>query len=156
MRSSIVRLAVLLAAGWSAATGTASGLDCEAPAQAEALFGQTEILLLGEIHGTTEGPAFALDVACLAARGDLPALIGLEVAPAEQGRVDLRNPDARQSQGLPDLSGGQGTGRVAGLLSLSRVPPMSEARQALFTRSAVVDVVDQELTAQRISEMVAG
>jgi uncharacterized protein (TIGR03067 family) len=46
------------------------------------------ILLLGEIHGTEESPAFALDVACHAARAKLPVIIGLELSPAEQERVD--------------------------------------------------------------------
>ena len=46
------------------------------------------ILLLGEIHGTEESPAFALQTACHAARTDLPVIVGLELRPAEQARVD--------------------------------------------------------------------
>jgi uncharacterized protein (TIGR03067 family) len=45
-------------------------------------------LLLGEIHGTVESPAFALDVACHAARADLPVVVGLELSTGEQTRVD--------------------------------------------------------------------
>jgi uncharacterized protein (TIGR03067 family) len=46
------------------------------------------ILLLGEIHGTEESPAFVLDAACHAARSNLPVVIGLELRPGEQERVD--------------------------------------------------------------------
>ena len=46
------------------------------------------VLLLGELHGTVESPAFALDVACHAARAGLPAIVGLELATGEQARVD--------------------------------------------------------------------
>jgi len=47
-----------------------------------------KVLLLGEIHGTVESPAFALDVACHAARADLPVIVGLELSTGEQARVD--------------------------------------------------------------------
>lgn len=46
------------------------------------------VLLLGEIHGTVESPAFALDVACHAARADLPVVVGIELSTGEQARVD--------------------------------------------------------------------
>jgi uncharacterized protein (TIGR03067 family) len=45
-------------------------------------------LLLGEIHGTEESPAFALEVACHAARSGLPVVVGIELRPSEQERVD--------------------------------------------------------------------
>jgi uncharacterized protein (TIGR03067 family) len=46
------------------------------------------ILLLGEIHGTEESPAFALQAACHAARSGLPVIVGLELRADEQARVD--------------------------------------------------------------------
>ena len=46
------------------------------------------ILLLGEIHGTEESPAFALHTACHAARSGLPVIVGLELRAVEQARVD--------------------------------------------------------------------
>jgi uncharacterized protein (TIGR03067 family) len=46
------------------------------------------VLLLGEIHGTVESPAFALDVACHAAGKGLPVVVGLELWPGEQERMD--------------------------------------------------------------------
>ncbi len=47
-----------------------------------------KIALLGEMHGTEQSPAFALNVACLAAAANLQTIVGLENRPAEQGRVD--------------------------------------------------------------------
>ena len=44
--------------------------------------------MLGEIHGTTESPAFALDVACHAAHSDLPVIVGLELRSKLQSEVD--------------------------------------------------------------------
>jgi hypothetical protein len=54
----------------------------------EALLGPGRILLLGELHGTEESPAFALDVACHASGAGLDVIVGLELTPAEQQRVD--------------------------------------------------------------------
>lgn len=46
------------------------------------------VLLLGELHGTEESPAFLVDVACHAVAAGLPTLVGLELSPAERQRVD--------------------------------------------------------------------
>ena len=45
-------------------------------------------LLLGEIHGTEESPAFALEVACHASAEGDPVVVGLELRSSEQERVD--------------------------------------------------------------------
>jgi hypothetical protein len=45
-------------------------------------------LLLGEIHGTVESPAFVANAACLALRAGHPVTVVLEVPREEQGRVD--------------------------------------------------------------------
>jgi len=45
-------------------------------------------LLLGEIHGTAESPAFMANAACLALRAGRPVTVVLEVPREEQGRVD--------------------------------------------------------------------
>jgi hypothetical protein len=47
------------------------------------------VLLLGELHGTAESPAFAGEVACNIAQAGYPVVLGLELAPSEQERVDL-------------------------------------------------------------------
>jgi len=54
----------------------------------EPLLKAGKVLLLGELHGTVESPAFALDVACHAAGKGLPVVVGLELWPGEQERVD--------------------------------------------------------------------
>ena len=46
------------------------------------------VLLLGEIHGTAQSPAFAGDAACRAARSGLPVVVALEQPVAGQQRVD--------------------------------------------------------------------
>ena len=43
----------------------------------EPLLAPGKILLLGELHGTEESPAFALDVACHAANTGLEVIVGL-------------------------------------------------------------------------------
>ena len=54
----------------------------------EPLLKPGRILLLGEIHGTQESPAFALDVACHAAHSDLPVIVGLELRSNLQSEVN--------------------------------------------------------------------
>jgi len=54
----------------------------------EPLLKAGNVLLLGELHGTVESPAFVFDVACHAAGKGLPVVVGLELWPGEQERVD--------------------------------------------------------------------
>jgi uncharacterized protein (TIGR03067 family) len=54
----------------------------------EPLLKPGKVLLLGELHGTEESPAFTLDVACHAAEAGLEVIVGLELAGEEQMRVD--------------------------------------------------------------------
>ncbi len=71
-----------------------SGLATEASSACEAIRGLQElqrpgsVLLLGEMHGTVESPRFVLNVACLAASADIPIIVGLELAVADQQLVD--------------------------------------------------------------------
>jgi uncharacterized protein (TIGR03067 family) len=46
------------------------------------------VLLLGEIHGTVESPAFTAEIACHAALADLPVIVGVELSTGDQPRVD--------------------------------------------------------------------
>ncbi len=71
------------------ATGSSSIAEpCRPIRGLEPLLGPGTVLLLGEIHGTVQSPAFALEVACHAARADLPVVVGLELSPAGQARVN--------------------------------------------------------------------
>lgn len=57
-----------------------------------------KILLLGEIHGTAEAPAFVTDLACHAARAGRPMTVALEINRAEIPRVEAY----LASKGLPE------------------------------------------------------
>ena len=46
------------------------------------------ILLLGELHGTRQSPAFASSVACAVAGSGTELVVGLELAPSAQEQVD--------------------------------------------------------------------
>ncbi len=48
----------------------------------------SRVLVLGELHGTVESPAFVLDVACHAAAAGLHVVVGLEQMPGGQGDLD--------------------------------------------------------------------
>ena len=61
---------------------------CEPIEGLEPLLKPGRILMLGELHGTEESPAFILDVACNAAAKKLPVVVGLELRSDLQGSVD--------------------------------------------------------------------
>lgn len=87
----LVLLATLVAA--SAMAEPCRPIDGLAP-----LLRPGRILLLGELHGTEESPAFALDVACHAVQAGLPVVVGLELLDVEQAPVDA----FLDSNGTPD------------------------------------------------------
>ena len=85
MTRSGIQLLCFLFAG----LGTAFAAEPCAPIDGiQPLLKPGRILLLGEIHGTTESPAFALDVACHAAHSELPVIVGLELRSELQSGVD--------------------------------------------------------------------
>ena len=57
-----------------------------------------KILLLGEMHGTAESPAFVADLACHAAKAGRPVTVALEINRAESPRVEAY----LASKGLPE------------------------------------------------------
>ena len=73
---------LLISAGGLAAEPTPRN-DCSAPRE----FIQSKLVLVGELHGTREAPAFIGSAACgLVAEG--PVVVGLEMPAAEQPRID--------------------------------------------------------------------
>jgi hypothetical protein len=63
-------------------------LTCQEVEGLEPLLTPGSGLLLGEIHGTVESPAFVANAACLALRAGHPVTVVLEVPREEQARVD--------------------------------------------------------------------
>jgi hypothetical protein len=75
------------------AIGCALPVSAEAPScrpvpGASELLKSGNILLLGELHGTNESPAFLLNLACLATEAGMPLRVGLEMPPAGQERTN--------------------------------------------------------------------
>ncbi len=62
--------------------------DCEEILHADTLLRPGVIVLLGEIHGTEQGPALAGALACRAIALGLNVNIGLEIPITEQSRID--------------------------------------------------------------------
>ena len=58
---------------------TDGGAACRPIAGVDTLLRKGHALLLGELHGTQEGPAFVGDVACHAARARVPVTVALEL-----------------------------------------------------------------------------
>ena len=74
-------LLLIMAEGFAAAPPPRE--DCSAPPE----FTQSKLVLVGELHGTQQAPAFIGSAACaLAAQGSL--VVGLEMPAAEQPRID--------------------------------------------------------------------
>lgn len=82
---------------------TASPVPAEAPAcrligGLDEVLKPGKILLLGEMHGTAESPAFVADLACHAARAKRPITVALEINRAESPRMEAY----LASKGLPE------------------------------------------------------
>lgn len=88
---------LLLAAGCAPRSGAvaapeaapaAQSLACREVEGLEPLLAPGAGVLLGEMHGTAESPAFASNAACLALREDLPVTVALEIPREEEARVE--------------------------------------------------------------------
>jgi uncharacterized protein (TIGR03067 family) len=62
--------------------------DCEPIDGIHALLAPGRVLLLGELHGTVESPAFTGDVACHAAGAGLDVVVALELSPAAKSGIE--------------------------------------------------------------------
>lgn len=68
-----------------------AALDCPPmPRGAEALVARGSFVLVGEVHGTAEAPAFVAALACAAARkaGEGGVVVGIEMSHADQSALD--------------------------------------------------------------------
>lgn len=87
MRHHSPALAVVLLSLLCVPAGAAPAADCPPAPGLDALLEPGTVLLLGELHGTREVPAFVETVACRALARDLPVVVGLELPVAEAERV---------------------------------------------------------------------
>jgi hypothetical protein len=80
---------VLILAPYSAraAAKVPPPLSCREIAGIDPLLRKGQILLLGEMHGTNEIPAFVADAACRGLRAGLPVTVALEIPTEEEPRV---------------------------------------------------------------------
>ena len=87
-------MAAMLQAALAAvlAFSPAPAASCGATTGIEPLLERGRVLLLGELHGTAEAPAFVANVACHARSQGLDVTIALELPHAEQEQV--RDPDS--------------------------------------------------------------
>jgi hypothetical protein len=62
--------------------------DCRPSAGLEPLLADRDALLVGEVHGTVESPAFFAETACAALAGGRAVTVALEIPVAEQARLE--------------------------------------------------------------------
>ena len=67
---------------------TSTALECQAVAGLETLLAPGAGLLLGEMHGTEQSPAFLANAVCLALKAGLPVTVALEIPREETSRID--------------------------------------------------------------------
>jgi hypothetical protein len=89
----LLLLALLLGAGCAGRPAAGPATVASAPACREVeglapLIAPGAGLLLGEMHGTVESPAFVANAACLALAAGHPVTVALELPRDERGRVD--------------------------------------------------------------------
>jgi len=70
------------------AVQAAQATDCPPLDVTPLLARQPDFLLLGEMHGTEQAPAFAGDLACQLLKTSRPVILGLELPSSEQARLD--------------------------------------------------------------------
>lgn len=70
------------------ASGPADPAGCVDVVGVEQIVAASHVILVGEIHGTAESPAFVAAIACHANAADLAVTVGLEIPTAEQTALD--------------------------------------------------------------------
>lgn len=87
----LLPLLALAASPWGPAVAVeesppAAALDCPPVPGAEPLLERAEVVLVGEMHGTEESPAFVAALACRALAAGRPVTVGFEIAASEEER----------------------------------------------------------------------
>jgi hypothetical protein len=87
-RSGLIVAALWAAAALAAPRQTpAPPLACSASAGIEPLLAAKDVLLVGEVHGTAQSPAFVAETACAALAHGRAVSVALEIPVAEQARL---------------------------------------------------------------------
>lgn len=81
IRTSLTLLGLILSANLAVA-------ECDAIPGTDSLFRPGVAILLGEIHGTNEGPGAVAALACAAVNSGYPVTMGLEIPITEEERLD--------------------------------------------------------------------
>jgi hypothetical protein len=86
---SVVLAVMISCSGCGSKSGQSRIESCGArPTGIDSLLEPGALTIFGEIHGTTEIPAFFASVACHAAQGGREVVVGLEIPDSLQGQVD--------------------------------------------------------------------
>ena len=88
------------------ACATPASSGCEPIEGIQALLAPGRVLLLGELHGTVESPAFTGDVACHAAGAGLDVVVALELSPAARSDIETFFQSAGEPSDRRDLLSG--------------------------------------------------
>lgn len=154
---------------FSATLGAETPLDCsplpggESPAVHD-LLARHQVLLLGELHGTDQAPALVAALACRALDVHQQVLVGLEIPPTEQERVErfLASPGRAQDRAAL-LSGGfwqrsyqdgRSSQAMADLLDSLRVlSQTAKIRVLLFDQTPAQGSRDQAM-AERLAALI--
>lgn len=84
----------------------ANATECEPLPHADTLLRPGVIVLLGEIHGTEQGPALVANLTCRALKRSLDVNVGLEIPITEQPRIDRYLKSAGTNADRDSLIGG--------------------------------------------------
>lgn len=79
---------------------------CDAVAGSAPVLRTGTVVLLGEIHGTVQGPEALGRLVCLALERDLDVTVGLEIPQREQDRIDRYLQGGDEAEGRADLLSG--------------------------------------------------
>lgn len=90
VRRSSLFCATCLALAWFVSVPAAeTASTCPSVDGLKPLLSAGDVIVLGEMHGTAQSPAFVLDIACHARQAGLPLVVGLELGETEEIRTFL-------------------------------------------------------------------
>lgn len=134
MKTGLIILGMILSANMATA-------ECDAVPGTDSLFRPGVAILLGEIHGTNEGPATAAALACEAARLGYGVTVGLEIPITEEECLDRYMASEGSAAG--------GTHHIEGI-GLGYIPPLLE--QDLCDEARGIDETESRDMTRRLAK----